>query len=187
MSNNNSSSRSATASAYSRSHRTRWSLASVKTGRLVGVLCLGVIFQQPTQPLAASDGTVPLCIVVWQGHQSHLALPLMRAFLVKMRHVFYERIPEGTLAKQHQPRQRFLLHRAHPPLGVSIQMRKPWRERHACDTSLIDDLLKRGTVLAVSVVDQILTRMKAPQLAIVTLRAICIIHRGSGCGVSPAI
>ena len=35
----NSSSRSATASAYSRSRRTRWSLASVKTERLADVLC----------------------------------------------------------------------------------------------------------------------------------------------------
>jgi len=47
--------------------------------------------------------------VVWRGHQDHIALPLMRAFLVKMRHVFYERMPKSTLATQNKPRQRFLL------------------------------------------------------------------------------
>ena len=87
----------------------------------------------------------------------------MGALVVKVRHVFVECMSEGVLTKQDQPRQRFLFDRPHPALGVGIQIGRPRRERHALHPCRIDRPLKRWTILAVAVVDQILPwKQEAP-------------------------
>src|SRR5262249_39091629 len=61
---------------------------------------LVVVFQEPTKPFVASDGTRMLLAVMSRRHEDHIALHLMGTFLVKMRRVFSECTAERALAKQ---------------------------------------------------------------------------------------
>src|SRR6266487_4053481 len=89
----------------------------------------------------------------------------MRALLMIMGHVLLEDMGEGAFAKENEPRKTLLFHRAHPALGVSIQIGRPRRQWHPCDPSCVDELLKGRTIFPVSVMDQVLPgRQEAPLL-----------------------
>jgi hypothetical protein len=51
--------------------------------------------------------------VLYKRHEHHIAFALVGTFLVKMRHVFCQRMPEGALTKENQPRQDFLFDRTY--------------------------------------------------------------------------
>jgi hypothetical protein len=112
-----------------------------------------VVFQQSTKPLSALDGVLTLRHLLWRRHEDHIALALVRAFLVIMGRVRGERMPQRAFTKQEQPRQHFFLHRANPPLREGIQIRRPRRQWYT----------RPG--------------VRNPHSAMVTFRAICIIQR----------
>ena len=76
--------------------------------------------------------------------------------------------------------------RADPSLGVGVQIRCPRRQRYSRDSGRVDEVLKSGAIFPVAVMNQVLPGFRKPQSAIVTLRAICIIHDDCGCDVTPA-
>src|SRR5712691_1722071 len=60
------------------------------TGQASSCGLLVIVFQEPTKPFVASDGTRMLLAVMGRRHEDHIALTLMWTFLVKMRHVCCE-------------------------------------------------------------------------------------------------
>ena len=80
----------------------------------------------------------------------------MWPFGMIMRVVLRERMSQRALTKQDQPRQRFLLDRTHPALGIGIEIGRSRRERYALHPGIINDSLKCRTVFAVSIVDEVL-------------------------------
>src|SRR5262245_9696626 len=73
-----------------------------------------VVFQQSTELFAASERVSTVHDVFWCGHEGHIPLALVGAFLVIMGVIRRERMPQKALAKQEQPRQGVLFHRADP-------------------------------------------------------------------------
>src|SRR5215470_123890 len=73
-----------------------------------------------------------------------------------MRHVFLQRMPEGTLAKEDQPRQDLLFDRADPTLRVRMQIWRPRRERYTFHACGLNHPLKCQAEFAVSVMAQVL-------------------------------
>jgi hypothetical protein len=73
-----------------------------------------------------------------------------------MLDVFVERMPEGGLPTQDQPRETFLLDRAHPALRMGIQIRRPRRECHSRDPGGVKELLKGGAIFSVPIMDEVL-------------------------------
>src|SRR6266567_3361562 len=87
----------------------------------------------------------------------------MRTLLMIMGHVLLADMGEGAFAKENESRKTLLFHRAHPALGVSIQIWRPRRQWHPCHPSCIDELLKGRTIFPVSVMDEVLPgRQDAP-------------------------
>jgi hypothetical protein len=82
----------------------------------------------------------------------------MVALVMIMVSILVEHMPQGALAKQEHSGQRFVFDRADPALCVGIEIRRPWWQRYPLDSSIIDDLLKRGAVFPVPVMDEILAR-----------------------------
>jgi hypothetical protein len=119
--------------------------------------CLaGVVLQQPPEPFPTLDRVVTLSALAWPGKEYDIAFPLVWTLRMIMRFERRQGMPEGTLTKQDHPRQRFLLHRAHPALRIGVQIWRLRRERHARYTGNINDPLKRRTVFAISVMDEVL-------------------------------
>src|SRR5882724_4848930 len=79
-----------------------------------------------------------------------------------MVYILAEHMPEGALAKEDHPGQRFVFDRADPALGIGIQIRRPRRQWDPRDPSIINDLLKRGAELGISVMHEILARGQEP-------------------------
>src|SRR5207245_3981006 len=100
---------------------------------------------------ATSERTWACSRLPWCGHQYHIAHALVGALLVKMHHVLRQGMLQCTLPEQDQSRERFLFDRAHPALGVGIQIRRAWWEWHPRDACLINNALKGWTVLTVFV------------------------------------
>ena len=90
---------------------------------------------------------------------------LMIALMMKMRHILRQRMAERRFSKEDQPRETFLLDRAHPAFRVGVQVGRSGWQDDTLDTSLIDDLLKRSTEFGVAVMDEVLAgRQEAPLL-----------------------
>src|SRR6266581_256461 len=89
----------------------------------------------------------------------------MRALLMIIGHVLLEDLGEGAFAKEDEPRKTLLFHRAHPALRIRIEIWRPWRQWHPCDSSGVDELLKGRTIFPISVMDEVLPgRQEAPLL-----------------------
>src|SRR5262249_39031757 len=94
--------------------------------------------------------------MLWPGHQHHIAFALVRALVMKMLHIFRQRMAERRFPKEDQPRETLLFNRSYPPLRIRIEVWRPRRERHPRPTSIINEPLKCWTVLPVSIMDEIL-------------------------------
>ena len=57
--------------------------------------------------------------------EQHVALALVIALMMKMRHILRQRMVERRFAKQDEPRETLLLDRADPPLRIGIQIGSP--------------------------------------------------------------
>ena len=82
-----------------------------------------VVFQQSAEPFVTLDRFVALSRLAEHRKEHHIALALMRTFLMKMDDVLFESMAQRTFPKQNQPREGFLFYRAHPPLRIGIQIR----------------------------------------------------------------
>ena len=100
----------------------------------------------------------------------------MVPLLMVMVYILAEHMPEGALAKEDHPGQRFVFDRADPALGIGIQIRRRRRQWDPRDPSIINDLLKRGAELGVSVMHERLARGQEPHSCMVTWRATGTIH-----------
>ena len=109
-----------------------------------------IVFHESAQPFVASEGTTMLQAVTGHRHEDHIAFALGWTFLVKMRDVFCEHIPEGALAKEGQPREAFLLDGAHLALRVGVQIRRPWWQGHPLHPSGVNELLQSWAIFPMS-------------------------------------
>ena len=116
-----------------------------------------VVFQQSAQPFRTPNRAFTSRVLVDRRKKQHIALALMIALVMKMFHILRQCMAERRFPKQDEPRQALLLDRSDPPLRIGVEIRRPWRQRHPRDTSIIDDLLKGGAVFPVPVMDEILT------------------------------
>ena len=82
-----------------------------------------------------------------RGHENAILLALVGALRMIMRYVFRERVSQGTFAKQDQLGQCFLFDGAHPALRISVQIGRPWGQRHALYACGVDEVLKCGQYL----------------------------------------
>src|SRR5438105_4774019 len=113
-----------------------------------------IVLEQSPQSFLASQRAFPHRPMLWQGHQHHIALALVRALVMKMLHILRQRMAKRRFPKEDQPRETLLFNRSHPALRVGVQIWRPWRERHSRDAGRVDDLLKGGAVFPVPVMDQ---------------------------------
>src|SRR6266540_1287978 len=117
------------------------------------------------EPFSTVNGAFTLAVLAGRKKEQHVALALMIPLVMKMRHILRQRMTERCFPKENDPRQALLLHGAHPPLCVGVEIRRPRRQRDPLDPCVLNDPLKRRAVLAVSVVNQILPwRQKTPLL-----------------------
>ena len=63
-----------------------------------------------------------------RGKRDDIADALVRTLCVNIAGVLAERMPKRPFTKQDQPRQGFIIHRAHPPIRIRIQIRRSWRQ-----------------------------------------------------------
>jgi len=69
---------------------------------------------------------------------------------------------ERRFPKEDHPREALLLDRAHPALRIGIQVGRSGWQDHTLDTSIIDEVLKRGAEFGVAVMDEILAGCQEP-------------------------
>src|SRR5262249_61416823 len=77
-----------------------------------------VVFQQSPKPFTTLKWACTLCVLVDRRKEQHVALALMIALLMKMRHILRQPMAERRFPKEDQARETFLLDRAHPPFRV---------------------------------------------------------------------
>ena len=58
-----------------------------------------------------------LCVLVDRRKEPHVALALMIALMMNMRHILRQRMAERRFPKQDKTRQALLLHGSHPALA----------------------------------------------------------------------
>src|SRR5215813_1837781 len=81
-----------------------------------------------------------------------------------MLDVLAQNMMQRTFTKQNHPCQRFVFYRFHPSFREGIQPRRAWRQRKTFDVSVVENLTERITILAITVVEKVLTRLKEAPL-----------------------
>jgi hypothetical protein len=72
--------------------------------------------------------------------------------------------PKGMFAKQDQLPEAFLFYRSHPAFCVRIQIGTSQRKLDRLHANGFDSLVKRGTVFAVTIVNQAMAVAEKPQI-----------------------
>jgi hypothetical protein len=123
-----------------------------------------IVFQEPAEPFATPNRACTLLALATGRKEQHIALSLMISLVMVMVHVLVEHMPKSTLAKQNHPRQDLVLDGAYPSFRIGVQIGAPRWQRDPLHACRIDDLLKRGAELAVSVVNEVLPWSQEPPL-----------------------
>ena len=95
---------------------------------------------------------------------------------MKMLHILRQRMAQGGIPKQNQPRETLLLDGTDPALGVCVQVRAPRWQDDASHAGLVDVALKGRAEFPVSIVDQVRAWIQKSLVAMVTFRATCLIQ-----------
>ncbi len=90
------------------------------------------------------------------GRRDEHDIALMGMFHMIMRYIPLQDVAEGAFTTQNHSLECFFFDRAHPALGIGVQIGRPRRQRHACDANGVDEPLKRRTEFAFAVVNQVL-------------------------------
>ena len=115
-----------------------------------------VVFQEPSEPFATLNRAFVLPVLADRRKEQDVALALMIPLVMIMLHVLIEGATQGCFSKQNQPCETLLLDGSDPPLRAGMQVwRSGWQD-DTLDTGIIDDVLKRGTELGVTVMAEIL-------------------------------
>ena len=117
-----------------------------------------VIFQEPAEPFTTLHRTLTLRGVTDDRKEQDIVLTLMIPLMMIMLDVLVERMLEGSFPKQDQSRETLLLDRAHPPLRIRIEIRRPWRQWDSRHPSCINEMLKGRAVFSVPVMEEVLPR-----------------------------
>ena len=81
--------------------------------------------EQSTQPLGFSNGPVlTKCSLVGEGDD--IIESLMITFVLMVGKIFIERMAQGTLAKENQLIETFILHGTHPPFREGVEIGRLW-------------------------------------------------------------
>src|SRR5262249_51826371 len=105
-------------------------------------------------PFATLNRAFVLPVLADRRKEQDVALAWMIPLVMIMLHVLIEGATQGCFSKQNQPCETLLLDGSDPPLRAGMQV---WRSRwqnDTLDTGIIDDVLKRGTELSVTVMDE---------------------------------
>ena len=87
-------------------------------------------------------------------------IPLVMIMFDRLR----QRMAERRFPKEDHPREARLLDRAHPALRIGMQVGRSGWQDHTLDTSISDEVLKRGAAFGVAVMDAILAGCQATSL-----------------------
>jgi hypothetical protein len=104
---------------------------------------------------------------VARGKRHDIADSLVRTFCVIMRRVMVQRMPQRPFTTQYQLREHRRFHCSHPALGERTQMRRSRWPGDSFDARIIDNVLEGRTIFAVAIMDEIGSRLQAPQVSIV--------------------
>ena len=74
---------------------------------------------------------------------------------VEVLDVGVQRSPQRRLSEEDQLREALVLHRSHPPLRVSVQVRTPRRQLDRLYTGHHDRIVERTAVLSIAIVNQV--------------------------------
>src|SRR5215475_4138132 len=81
-----------------------------------------IVFQESPEPFTTLQRALTYCVLADCRKEQEIPLALMIPLVMIMLYVLLERMPEGGFPKQNQPRQGVVLHRAHPPLRIRIEI-----------------------------------------------------------------
>src|SRR5262249_22325237 len=124
-----------------------------------------LIFEEAPQPFAPPHWTCMRGVLADRRKEQDIPFPLMISLGMIMRYVFCEGTAERALPKQDEPREAFLLDRAHPPFRGGVEMGRPRRQRHPRAPRRVNNVLKGRAVFSVPVMDQVLPgRQDTPPL-----------------------
>ena len=116
----------------------------------------GVVLEEPAEPFPTQNRAVILSTLALHRKEYNIPFSLVGTLGMIMGFERRQGMPEGTLPKQDEPRERFLLDRARPSFRIGIQIRRSWGQGNPRDPGRINEPLKCRTVFTVSVVDEIL-------------------------------
>ena len=97
-----------------------------------------IVLEQPSEPFLTLDRAVTSSALAWSRKEQDIALALVWALCMIVGHILCERMLQGALPKQDQPRQSFVLDGAHPSFRVGVQIGAPRRQRDPRHSRHID-------------------------------------------------
>jgi hypothetical protein len=124
----------------------------------------------------------------WFGGPERWGLPqgAVRAVAVVMINILGQHRPQLPAADDQHPVQQLPPDGAHPPLGVGVGPRRPYRRAQHLDSLGREDRIERGGELRIPIPDEKPGLADAAPQAMSRLRACWVTQSLPGCGVTPS-